>query len=64
MTDKYEVAPGLWIGSEYGDLIRERKKLIAKYPHDEATKQRIKEITDRCIEIKLSRVFKNGSRTT
>lgn len=55
-TDKYEVAPGLWIGSEVGDLYRERQILMSKLVSgDDTVKARIKEITDRLIEIKMSR---------
>lgn len=54
--DKYEVVPGLWIGSEIGDLYRERQILMSKLASgDDSSKKRIKEITDRLIEIKTSR---------
>jgi hypothetical protein len=54
MTDKYEVAPGLWIGSKRGDLYRERQILISKWAKgDESVKTRIKEITDELIEMTM-----------
>lgn len=59
MTDKYEVVPGLWVGSEIGDLYRERQVLMSKYANgDDSAKARIKDITDRLIEIKMARRFK------
>ncbi len=49
MTDEkqYEVANGLWIGSQFGDLRRERAKLMKKLVHenDISVKPRIREIT-------------------
>jgi hypothetical protein len=49
MTDEkqYEVANGLWIGSQFGDLRREREKLMKKLVHenDISVKPRIREIT-------------------
>lgn len=56
---KYEVAPGLWIGSELGDLYRERKILMSKLiSGDETAKHRIKEITDRIIEMRMPKRLK------
>ena len=49
MTDEkqYEVANGLWIGSKFGDLRRERENLMKKLVHDndDSVKPRIREIT-------------------
>jgi ligand-binding sensor domain-containing protein len=49
MTDEkqYEVANGLWIGSQFGDLRREREKLMRKLvqDNDASVKPRIREIT-------------------
>lgn len=49
MTEEkqYEVANGLWIGSKFGDLRREREKLMKKLVHenDISVKPRIREIT-------------------
>jgi hypothetical protein len=57
MSD-YEVVPGLWIGSEIGDLHRERQILMSKWANgDNSAKTRIKEITDQLIEIKSARKF-------
>jgi hypothetical protein len=49
MTDEkqYEVANGLWIGSRFGDLRRERAALMKRLVHgnDESVKSRIRELT-------------------
>lgn len=59
MTDKYEVAPGLWIGSKKGDLQRERQILISKWIEGDAeSKDRIFEITNELIEMQTSVPFK------
>jgi hypothetical protein len=56
MSDPYEVAPGLWIGSRRGDLYRERQKLVSKLANgDNTVKDRIKEITDELIEMAMAR---------
>lgn len=61
MTDKYEVVPGLWIGSKKGDLQRERQILISKWVEgDTETKNRIFEITNELIEMNTSRSFKRS----
>jgi hypothetical protein len=54
MSDEpYQVAPGLWIGSKEGDLVRERKKLISKMIHgDDTVKPRIFEITNEIFELR------------
>lgn len=57
--NKYEVVPGLWIGSEIGDLYRERQILMSKLVSgDNTAKKRIKEITDQLIEMKMSKYTK------
>lgn len=57
--NKYEVVPGLWIGSEVGDLYRERQILMSKLASgDDTVKKRIKEITDELIEIKMGKFTK------
>ena len=59
MADKYEVAPGLWIGSKNGDLQRERQILMSKLANgDDNAKTRIKEITDELIQMRTARTFK------
>ena len=59
MADKYEVAPGLWIGSKNGDLQRERQILMSKLANgDDSAKTRIKEITDELIQMRTARTFK------
>jgi hypothetical protein len=58
-VDKYQVVPGLWIGSKRGDLYRERKILISKYINgDETVKPRIKEITDELLTIDMPRTIR------
>jgi hypothetical protein len=44
---QYEVANGLWIGSRFGDLRRERASLMKKLVHenDPSVKPRIRELT-------------------
>jgi hypothetical protein len=55
-SDKYEVAPGLWIGSEQGDLQRERQKLLASMLNgDKSVKSRIQEITDKLVELRTGK---------
>lgn len=61
--NKYEVVPGLWIGSEYGDLGRELKMLMSKHPYTEETKTRIREIMNRRIEIVESKVLRPSDAT-
>jgi hypothetical protein len=59
MNDKYEVVPGLWIGSKNGDLHRERQILMSKFANgDDSVKNRIKEITDELIQMRTARTFK------
>jgi hypothetical protein len=59
MTDEkqYEVANGLWIGSKFGDLRREREKLMRKLiqDNDASVKPRIREITLEMTEYLSSR---------
>lgn len=57
--DPYEVVPGLWIGSKEGDLQRERQKLISKWIEgDQESKDRIFEITNELIEMRMGGVWK------
>lgn len=48
----YQVVNGLWIGSKYGDLRRERASLMKKliHEHDETVKPRIRELTQLIYE--------------
>ena len=63
MNDKYEVVPGLWIGSKNGDLQRERQILMSKFANgDDSVKTRIKEITDELIQTRTARTFKRKSQ--
>lgn len=42
----YEVANGIWVGSKFGDLRRERAALMKKLVHGEdSVKPRIRELT-------------------
>lgn len=49
---KYEVANGLWLGSKYGDLRRERASLMKRMIHDgdDTVKPRIRELTQLIYE--------------
>ena len=59
MSDPYQVVPGLWIGSKQDDLARERKKLMSSMLDGDAkAKQRIFDITNELIEMRMSRPFK------
>ena len=59
MNDQYQVAPGLWIGSKEGDLQRERQKLISRWLEgDEASKNRIFEITNELIKLRTGKFSK------
>ena len=65
MNDQYQVAPGLWVGSKEGDLARERKKLISKWiDGDQESKDRIFEITNQLIEMRMGRFGKLKERNT
>jgi len=59
MSDQYQVVPGLWIGSKQDDLSRERKKLMSRMLDGDAkAKQRIFDITNELIEMRMPRPFK------
>ena len=59
MNDPYQVVPGLWIGSKQDDLARERKKLMSSMlDGDVKAKQRIFDITNELIEMRMARSFK------
>jgi hypothetical protein len=59
MSDQYQVVPGLWIGSKQDDLSRERKKLMSSMLDGDAkAKQRIFDITNELIEMRMPRPFK------
>lgn len=59
MNDPYQVVPGLWIGSKQDDLARERKKLMSRMlDGDVKAKQRIFDITNELIEMRMPRPFK------
>lgn len=63
MTDKYEVVPGLWIGSKKSNLQRERQILISKWIEgDTESKNRIFEITNQLIDMHMARPFKSKGK--
>lgn len=52
--NKYEVAPGLFIGSEIGDIDREVKSLMGKFiDGDEDAARRIRELQDQRLKLLL-----------
>jgi hypothetical protein len=58
---KYEVAPGLFVGSEIGDIDREIKVLMRKMlDGDENAIKEITRLSDRRIELMKPRKFRNG----
>ena len=58
---KYEVAPGLFIGSEIGDIDRETKKLIGEYLRgNELVFPRIRALQDRRRELLMPRKFQRA----
>jgi hypothetical protein len=56
----YEVANGLWVGSKFGDLRRERSSLMKRLLHenDETVKPRIRELTHEIQESLSGKKFK------
>jgi hypothetical protein len=52
----YEVVKGLWIGSKFGDLRRERAVLMKRFFHnnDASVKSRIRELTQEIYEYLLN----------
>lgn len=60
--NKYEVAPGLFVGSEMGDINRETKVLMKKWLNgDQAAAARMKELRDRRIELLTPKRLKSWS---
>jgi hypothetical protein len=58
MTDKYQVVPGLWVGSEMGDLNREMRQLLSrsiKEGRTEETDSRMREIRERRIQLLMGK---------
>ena len=58
---KYEVTPGLWIGSEKGDIDREVKQLLAKRINGDWTTEdsvRFGTLTNRRMELMMPKRFK------
>ena len=59
-SSKYEVAPGLFIGSEIGDIDREIKVLIKKLVDgDESVLSEITRLSDRRIELMKPKRLRN-----
>ena len=57
---KYEVAPGLWIGSEINDINREIKQLVKKLVDgDETVLLEITRLTNKKIELLKPKIFRN-----
>lgn len=57
--NKYEVAPGLFVGSEIGDINREIKGYIKKFVDgDKTVLPKINELTNRKIELMKSKTFR------
>lgn len=63
-SNRYEVAPGLWIGSEISDINREIKRLMRDYlDGDDTALSRITQLSRRKEEImKPARVRKMRSQ--
>ena len=58
---KYEVAPGLFVGSEIGDIDREIKVLMRKMlDGDENAIKEITRLSDRRIELMKPKRLRNG----
>jgi hypothetical protein len=61
-SSKYEVAPGLFIGSEIGDIDREIKVLIRKMlDGDENAIKEITRLSDRRIELMKPKRLRNDT---
>lgn len=57
---KYEIAPGLWIGSEIGDINQEVKKLIKKLVDgDDTVLPEINRLTNKKIELLKPKKFRD-----
>jgi len=58
-SSKYEVAPGLWIGSEIEDIDREHKQLMGKLINgDESVKPRMRELQAQRMKLLAPRGLK------
>jgi hypothetical protein len=63
MKNKYEVAPGLYIGSEMGDLNRELKTEMKKlFSGDNAAKERIYSIAEKRRELLTPKLLIKSKR--
>ena len=65
MTDwkprsKYEVAPGLFIGSEISDIDREHRQLLKRYlDGDESVRPRMIELQNRRMDLLMPKVLRD-----
>jgi len=58
--NKYEVLPGLFVGSEIGDIDREHKHLMCKMLNgDETVKPHMKELRRQKLELLRSKKLRN-----
>lgn len=58
-SSKYEVAPGLFIGSEIGDINREVKVLMRKWlDGDQEAYHKMQRLCDRRIELMKPAIFR------
>jgi hypothetical protein len=63
MKNKYEVAPGLYIGSEMGDLNRELKTEMKKlFNGDDIAKERIYSISEKRRELLTPKLLIKSKR--
>lgn len=57
---KYEVAPGLFIGSEIGDIDREVKVLMKKWlDGDQESYEKIRQLSVRRVELMKQKIFRD-----
>lgn len=62
---KYEVAPGLFIGSEIGDIDREVKVLMKEYLNgNQESLKKIRRLQDRRIELLKPKMMRKSNETS
>ena len=60
---KYKIAPGIWIGSEIGDINREIKQLVKKLVDgDETVLPKITKLTNKKIELLKPKKFRDTNQ--
>jgi hypothetical protein len=63
MKNKYEIAPGLYVGSEMGDLNRELKTEMKKlFEGDEDARERINSISRKRRELLTPKLLRKSKR--